>query len=93
MITIEDIKTMIKEETEKLNAIGLHPVQIKEVLIVKESPFTLMLGEILVELECLITILRLQLMRLEQPLCTSCVIWFLSQDMVTELSGKPLQQK
>ena len=39
MITIEDIKTMIKEETEKLNAIGLHPVQIKEVLIVKAISF------------------------------------------------------
>lgn len=39
MITIEDIKQMIKEETTKLNAIGLFPVQIKEVSIVKAKSF------------------------------------------------------
>lgn len=39
MITIEDIKQMIKEETSKLNAIGLFPVQIKEVSIVKAKSF------------------------------------------------------
>lgn len=39
MLNIDDIKAMVKEETDKLNKIGLYPEKVTNVTIIKSSSF------------------------------------------------------